>query len=202
MNTARARRREQALALVALAAGGALGFGAASRTWGTATLDSGLSDTRISVTGGDLLPLTTAISLVALAAVVAVPAVRRAGRRIIGGVLALLGAVQAVTAEVAVLRLDERVASWVASDAGESTGGSASEVATSPGWGLAVVAAGALILAAGLLAAVRGPSWPAMGARYERPDRAGEPGSRAEPSEEAPNARETWDALDRGHDPT
>ncbi|WP_157987553.1 TIGR02234 family membrane protein [Jiangella endophytica] len=189
-------RREYLGALLLLAAGGVLGLVAASRPWGTGEQSSSLSVTSTTVSGSDLLPLAPAVALVALAAVVAVPAVRRVGRRIVGVVLAVLGAVQAVMAAVVLPDLSGRVSDWLAT--GPEAAGPVDSVSTSPVWPVAVVVAGLLVLLAGLLVAVRGPSWPSMGARYERsggraPRRAPKP---------AEGNRATWDALDRGDDPT
>ncbi|PZF84369.1 Trp biosynthesis-associated membrane protein [Jiangella anatolica] len=186
-------RREYLGALLLLAAGGVLGLVAAGRTWGTGAESSSLSVTETSVSGSDLLPLAPAVALVALAAVVAVPAVRRLGRRIVGGVLAVLGAAQAVMAVVVLPDLDGRVADWLAGS--PESAGPVESVATTPLWPVAVALAGLLVALAGLLVALRGPSWPSMGARYERAGRA----ARAKP---AAGNRATWDALDRGDDPT
>ncbi|WP_162606493.1 Trp biosynthesis-associated membrane protein [Jiangella asiatica] len=187
-------RREYLLALALLVAGGALGLLASSRPWGSAQQPSSLSVTATTVSGSDLLPFAPAVSLVAIAAVVAVPAVRRVGRRIVGAVVALLGATLVVSALLAVLDLDGRIESWIVDAPGSS--GPVSEVSTTPGWGLAVTAAGVLVLAAGLLIAVRGPRWPSMGAKYERTPRG------RTTSGEVKGGREAWEALDRGDDPT
>lgn len=193
-----AARREYTGALLLLAAGGVLGLVAASRPWGTARLSSSLSVTSTTVSGSDLLPLVPAAALVALAAVVAVPAVRRVGRRIVGGVLAVLGVLQAVLAAVVLPDLGGRVRDWLAASPDDL--GSAADVTTSPGWAVAVAVAGLLVAAAGALVTVHGPGWPSMGARYERT------GSRPrrEPAARKPaeGNRATWDALDRGDDPT
>lgn len=45
---------------------------------------------------------------------------------------------------------------------------------------------------AGILAIAHGGRWPALGSRYER----------AAPAPDAADERATWDALDRGEDPT
>lgn len=193
-----APRREYLGSLVLLAAGGVLGLVAASRPWGSAEVSSSLSVTSTTVSGSDLVPLAPAVALVALAAVVAVPAVRRLGRRVVGAVLAVLGLVQAVLAALALTDLAGRVRDWFESSPdGPAPAG---EITTSPAWAVAVVVAGLLVTAAGALVAVHGPGWPAMGARYERP--AG--GERAEKAAGRPaeGNRATWDALDRGDDPT
>ncbi|TDD69677.1 TIGR02234 family membrane protein [Jiangella aurantiaca] len=190
-------RREYVGALLLLAAGGVLGLVAASRTWGTAEQSSALSVTSTTVSGSDLLPLAPAVALVALAAVVAIPAVRRLGRRVVGGVLAVLGLVQALMAALALADLRGRVSDWLTT--GPEATGPVDSVSTSPAWAVAVVVAGLLVAAAGLLVAVRGPSWPAMGARYER---SGGRAPRRTASKPAEGNRAAWDALDRGDDPT
>lgn len=193
-------RRQYLATLVLLAAGGVLGFAAASRPWGSARTPSTLSGaTEVSVSGSDLSPVAPALCLVALAAVVAVPAVRRAGRRVVGVVLAVLGGGLAVVAVQALIDLEGRIRAWVAD--GPGLAGSVDEVSASPWWPVALAVAGAMILAAGVLTLVRGPRWPSMGARYERPQsKRGEstPGSDDEPTD----PRQAWDALDRGDDPT
>ncbi|SED80593.1 TIGR02234 family membrane protein [Jiangella alba] len=190
-------RREYAGALLLLAAGGVLGLVAASRPWGSGEQSSSLSVTSDTVSGSDLLPLAPAAALVALAAVVAVPALRRAGRRVVGGVLAVLGVVQAVMAVLVLPDLAGRVSDWLTT--GPESAGPVDSVSTSPVWAVAVALAGLLVALAGLLVAVRGPSWPSMGSRYERT--AGRASRRA-PAKPAEGNRATWDALDRGDDPT
>ena len=51
--------------------------------------------------------------------------------------------------------------------------------------GVASLPRGALLALAGAFVAVRGPRWPALGARYE-----------------VVTEHDAWDALDRGEDPT
>ena len=63
-------------------------------------------------------------------------------------------------------------------------------VAVSAWWLIATVS-GLALMVCGLLALVEGPSWPRLGARYSRPSAGA-----------APSAAATWDALDRGEDPT
>ncbi|WP_035812404.1 Trp biosynthesis-associated membrane protein [Jiangella gansuensis] len=190
-----ASRREYLLTLALLAAGGLLGLAASSRPWGSARQPSSLSTTVTTVSGSDLLPYAPAVSLVAVAAVVAVPAVRRIGRQIVGAVLAVLGVTLVVSALLAVLDLADRIETWMGDSPG--TAGPVTDVTTSPAWGIAVLVAGVMVLTAGVLTAVRGPGWPGMGAKYERPARRdtadGEGGA---------SSRDTWDALDRGDDPT
>jgi len=194
------QRRQYLATLLLLAAGGVLGFAAASRPWGSARMPSSLSQaTEVTVSGSDLSPVAPALCLVALAAVVAIPAVRRTGRRVVGSILAVLGCGLVVVAGQALLDLDERVHTWVADSPGLT--GTVDEVSVAPWWPVALAVAGIMILAAGVSTVVRGPSWPSMGARYERPGASG-PERSAGSDEAAPDPRQAWDALDRGDDPT
>ena len=193
-------RRQYLATLVLLAAGGVLGFAAAARPWGSARTPSTLSGvTEVSVSGSDLSPVAPALCLVALAAVVAVPAVRQVGRRVVGAVLTVLGCGLALVAVQALLDLEARIRRWVADSPGLA--GSVDEVSASPWWPVALAVAGGMILAAGVLMVVRGPSWPSMGARYERPQ---SPRGDATPGsgDSSTDPRQAWDALDRGDDPT
>lgn len=63
--------------------------------------------------------------------------------------------------------------------------------ATSPD--LVGVTGGVLMALGGTWAVLRGRDWPAMSTRYERGDRAQAPST---------SRHATWDALDRGQDPT
>ncbi|HKS98852.1 MAG TPA: Trp biosynthesis-associated membrane protein, partial [Rugosimonospora sp.] len=91
-------------------------------------------------------------------------------------------------------------------------------VAAGGGYGLASVAgvrvawpvlclpAGMLVAAAGMFAAVRGRSWPALGARYERPRAVPQISAVEEDQVQrigpSPSDVAMWDALDRGEDPS
>ena len=67
---------------------------------------------------------------------------------------------------------------------------------------LAVLAA-LLGIAAGLLAVLRGRTWPAMGRRYERAGAAAsQPAAARRPETDEDRAQAAWKALDRGEDPT
>ncbi|MEV4617151.1 Trp biosynthesis-associated membrane protein [Asanoa sp. NPDC049573] len=62
----------------------------------------------------------------------------------------------------------------------------------STAWPALTVAGGVLVVVAGLAAVVVGHRWPGMGARYDR-----SPNTRSTGGE-----TDTWNALDRGEDPT
>ncbi|HET6729533.1 MAG TPA: Trp biosynthesis-associated membrane protein [Jiangellaceae bacterium] len=196
MTGTRALRRGYPAALLCLAAGGALGLVAFTRTWGEAAVDDGLVTTTVQISGRDLVSLGPAVALLALAAVVAVPATRRTGRRLVGAVLATAGLVTAAWAAVVTIDLTARTAQWVGSRGGDVTG-----VQTAPGWAVLGAAASVLIAGTGLAVLVRGAGWPALGRRYERRAARSDPPAAGDPSD-LRAGRETWDAMDRGEDPT
>lgn len=216
-------RREYAAALLAGAVGAGLILLAVRQHWARAvfTPPKPLSSQVVDVSGADLVPLAGALAVAALAGLAAVVATRGAARRAAGILLALFGAAAgaAVTASVTAAAVVSVAAGHVASPesaavtgaAGSTTGGSAGSaavvVAGSAGhavmsgtpWRLAVLAGSLLIFAAGLAAALRGPDWPVMSARYDAPRRRGHSdGQRARPRDSA----SMWESLSGGDDPT
>ncbi|MGW2209040.1 TIGR02234 family membrane protein [Streptomyces sp. NPDC001781] len=193
---ARSARRSLALALLSGALGAALALLATRQRWaeGTATVAGGRFP--LTATGSDVTGVPAALAVVGLAALVAVFAVRRAGRFAVAALLALSGAGIAAAALAGVAdgsALDEKAAS--------TTGDTSATVQalSHTAWPYAAVAGGGLILLAGLLALLYGNRWPAMSGRYERGT--GRPRRSARPVDpERPE--EIWKALDRGEDPT
>jgi uncharacterized membrane protein (TIGR02234 family) len=191
-----ARRRGYPAALSCLVAAGAAGLLASGRPWGEAAVDDGLVSTTVQVSGRDLVPLAPAVALLALAAVVAVPATRRTGRRLVGAVLAATGLVAATWAAVVASDLTARTAKWAGAGGGDVTA-----VQTSPAWAVVAAVAALLIGGTGMAVLVRGPGWPALGRRYERRAARPDPPAAVD-SSESRTGREAWDAMDRGEDPT
>ncbi|GII76902.1 membrane protein [Sphaerisporangium rufum] len=188
--------RERPACAVAAAAGAGLVLVAAGRTWATVRLSGGLGGPArpVAVGGGELAPALVPLALAALAAMVAVFAARGALRRGIGAVICLLGPAIAVAA----LRgaTAGRAAEAAAEHSTLSAAARAASVSVVWAWPAATLAGAAALLAAGLLAAVRGGRWPGMSGRYER-------AAAAAPRSARPaGARSLWDALDRGDDPT
>lgn len=195
------------LTLSVLALGAVLALVASGRVWAAVELTGGLGQgtgSTVDVRGSDVVPVAPALSLVALAALLAVPATRRWGRRVVGGVLAATGAGLTGATLVTALDLRPRVVRWI--DLGDVSG-TLDSLAAHPWWPALTVLAGVAVMACGLAVLLRGPRWPAMGARYERPVR---PSARnrsttseaVESSSAVERPAETWDALDRGEDPT
>ncbi|WP_018350809.1 Trp biosynthesis-associated membrane protein [Longispora albida] len=145
--------------LLAVAAAGT-GLFLATREWMTETVarPAPLPPETVTRSAADLMPWLPAACAVALAGAGALIATRGIARRVVGVLIALSG-----------------LAIVAGSNYGELPLSAANAVC------------GALVAAAGTLAALRSSAWPVMGARYERkPDRPGD----------------LWDALDRGEDPT
>ena len=189
-------RRELALALAALVVGGTTCLVFAGKAWGEVAVDDGLTTTAEQATGRDLLPLAPAVGLLALAAVVAIPATRHVGRFVVGLLLVLAGLATAIGSARLARDLPSHVVSWASQGAAESVHGAAAH----PAAALLTGAGGLLVAGVGVAVVLRGPTWPAMGRRF---DREGRPG--AKPKTDATrsvSSRDSWDALDRGDDPT
>lgn len=193
----RAGRLSLAVALLAGALGAAVALLATRQHWseGTATVAGGAFP--LTARGSDVTGVPAALAVVGLAALVAVFAVRRSGRLLVAGLLALSGA---GTVAAAVLGASD--SSALDEKAAQATGDTAATVNTlshTP-WPYAAAVGGALILLAGLLALRYGRLWPTMSGRYER---GGAPRSRPRARAVDPERpEEIWKALDRGEDPT
>jgi uncharacterized membrane protein (TIGR02234 family) len=220
-------RREYGLTLLAGAVGAGLILLAARERWAQAvfTPPKPLTPQVVGVSGADLVPLAGALAVAALAGLAAVIATRGVLRRAAGVLLALFGAGAgaAVTAAVTAANVLSAAASHVASPesaaitgaAGSTTSGStggAAVVVTGAGhavmsgapWRFAVIAGALLVFLAGLATALRGPQWPVMSARYDRPARRGGATS-GPPGAAAGRPRDSasiWESLSGGEDPT
>ncbi|MFJ9816283.1 TIGR02234 family membrane protein [Streptomyces sp. NPDC101151] len=193
---ARSGRRSLAVALLGGALGAAVTLLATRQRWseGTATVAGGAFP--LTARGSDVTGVPAALAIVGLAALVAVFAVRRAGRHVVAALLALSGA-----GIVAAALLGASDGSALDEKAAQTTGDTSATVAalSHTGWPYVAAVGGVLILLAGLLALRYGRLWPAMSGRYERG--ADRPRRTARPADpERPE--EIWKALDRGEDPT
>jgi len=209
-------RRQFGLVLLLGAAGAALVVFAVRQTWAQAvfTPPRPLPAQQISVTGQQLVPLASALALAALACLAAVIATRSAARRVAGALLAALGAAAAVAAGTGIRASSVLTAAQAGAAAGtlggSTTGGTspggashAVVIAGSPGhalvtgasWQAAALIGAAAIVLAGLATVWRGPRWPVMSARFERPGQ--QPRQRA-----AADSATMWESLSRDLDPT
>jgi uncharacterized membrane protein (TIGR02234 family) len=219
-------RREFALVLLLGAAGAGVVILALRQTWAVAvfTAPRPLPAQDISVSGQQLVPLAGALALAALACLAAVIASRSAVRRAAGALLALLGAGAGIAA-IAAVRASGVLAAARASAAAGALGGSTTSGTTPGGPVHAIIIAGsgghvvmsglpwrevaacgaAAIVLAGLATAWRGPRWPVMSARFERPrsgDAAAATPARAAAASPAADSATMWESLSRDLDPT
>jgi uncharacterized membrane protein (TIGR02234 family) len=220
-------RREFVLVLLVGAVGAGLVVLAARQGWAHAifTPPRPLPAQDIAVTGQQLVPLTSALALAALACLAAVIATRSVLRRAVGVLLAVLGAAAAAAVLVS-LRASAVLAAARASalsgplggstTSGSPSGGAVHEIVVAgPGraimagapWRAAAIAGAVAIVLAGAATAWRGPRWPVMSARFERSPGghggAGSPpvigGSRGVAP---PDQHSMWESLSRDVDPT
>jgi Tryptophan-associated transmembrane protein (Trp_oprn_chp) len=93
--------------------------------------------------------------------------------------------------------------SGAASGAAVVLTGTGHAVMTGTPWRFAVLAGALLVFLAGLATALRGPQWPVMSARYDRPPRgaAAGPAAPKEPGRRRDSAS-MWESLSGGEDPT
>lgn len=185
------KTRALVAALAGVAVAGVLILVAGSRVWASATVDvPGAPTSRVSVTGRTVEPSLPALGIALLALAVAVIAASGVMRRMVGAVVALLGAAAVGTA------IAGRGAVSSALTAHEIGDANIPVHATANGWWVMAAVGGAIALLVGVVVAARSARWAAMGSKYEAPaPRTTVPAS-ADPSETA------WDALDRGEDPT
>ncbi len=195
--SARAGRLSLAAALLCGALGAAVALLATRQQWseGTARVAGGAFP--LTAQGSDVTGVPAALAVVGLAALVAVFAVRRAGRLAVAALLALAGAGTVTAALVGASdgsALDEKAAR-ASGDTSATV-----EALTHTAWPYVAAVGGALILLAGLLALRYGRLWPAMSGRYER---GGAPRERRRaPAVDPDRPEDLWKALDRGEDPT
>ncbi|MFE9935637.1 TIGR02234 family membrane protein [Streptomyces hirsutus] len=195
--SARAGRLSLAVALLCGALGAAVALLATRQQWsrGTATVAGGSFP--LTANGSDVTGVPAALAVVGLAALVAVFAVRRAGRFAVAALLALAGA-----GTVAAALLGASDGSALDDKAAEVSGdtSAAVEALSHTAWPYVAAVGGLLLLLAGVLALRYGRLWPAMSGRYER---AGAPRPRRTAAAGDPDRpEELWKALDRGEDPT
>ncbi|WP_433548114.1 TIGR02234 family membrane protein [Streptomyces sp. CA-294286] len=190
-------RRSLAAALLLGALGSTVVLIASGQTWTSATAAvAGIGARTVDADGQSVTGVPAALAVVALAALVAVFAVRGAGRVLVSALLALSGAGAALAS---VLGANDRAA--LDEQAAQVSGDLAATVTglTRTAWPYVTAGGALLILAAGLLALRFGGSWPGMGGKYER---AGSPRTPTRKPADPERPEELWKALDRGEDPT
>jgi uncharacterized membrane protein (TIGR02234 family) len=195
--------RERGLTALLCAAGAGLALLAAGRPWATVKAEDAITPFSQHLTGHDLGGTATALAWAGLAGLAALFATRGRVRSGVGVLIALFGAGVVYGSAAAVQR------AHVLSVAGDKS--ALLKIGAHPAldvnlWWMASVTGGVLLVAGGLIAAVRGTRWPGMSARYERD---GAPAARPAPREDAASGGASaqdpsalWKSLDRGEDPT
>jgi uncharacterized membrane protein (TIGR02234 family) len=183
--------------LAAGAVGAAVVLWAAGETWARGKAPAAGSLLPVSVSGKAVSGLPDALAVVALAALVAVFAVRGVARGVVSVLLALCGAGTVWAAAAGAVATGPLNAA-AAKTAGLTT--ATAQDVTHTAWPWIAVLGGVLLLTSGVLAVARSASWPAMSARYERDGSPKPRAARRAPDPEHP--AELWKALDRGEDPT
>lgn len=138
---------------------------ASGQTWAEGKAAVGGGSLPLTADGQDVTGLPAALAIVGLAALVAVFAVRSAGRLLVAGLLALSGLGAGASAYLGAsdsAALDEKAA--------QTTGDASATIdaLSHTAWPYITAAGGLLILLAGLLALRYGKLWPTMSGRYER----------------------------------
>ena len=176
-------KREYALAMVLVVGGALLTWFAYGRSWveGPPCTDELVPGCGAVTTGAALEPTGGAVALTMALTSLAVIPTRGRGRQAVG---VLLMGLAGAGAAVAVSSRSLSSSSW---------------------WWVALLGS-ALGLIGGLVVAWRGPSWSTMSTRYERTSSTpaagtGQPADQGEGPEEL-GAKEAWDAMERGVDPT
>jgi uncharacterized membrane protein (TIGR02234 family) len=195
---AEAARKELGAAVLGSIGAGGLALVSGGQAWAriTAEREAPLPPVSGVLSGAEAAPLVPAAGLVLLASAVALLAVRGPGRAVVGLVMAAAGGVLAwsgVRALAGGLTDASADLPGIGREAGRVT------VDVTVAWPVLALVAGLLGIGAGLLAVLRGRTWPAMGRRYER---AGAPVPARRPENDEDRAQAAWKALDRGDDPT
>ncbi|WP_338676124.1 TIGR02234 family membrane protein [Streptomyces sp. SCSIO 30461] len=195
-SSAASSRRSLAAALLLGAVGAAVVLLASGQTWAQGAADAVGGTVPLKADGREVTGVPAALAVVGLAALVALFAVRRAGRLLVSALLAFSGAGAAIAAFLGAGgsgTLDEQARRTT------GTSDAAAEALTHTVWPYVTAGGGLLILLAGLLALRYGSSWPAMSGRYER--EGGAP-RKTRKATDPDRPEELWKALDRGEDPT
>ncbi|GGQ60094.1 TIGR02234 family membrane protein [Streptomyces pilosus] len=197
--SARTGRLSLAVALLSGALGAAVALLATRQQWSEGTVTVAGGPFPLTARGSDVTGVPAALAVVGLAALVAVFAVRRAGRLAVAGLLALSGA--GIVAAALLGASDRSALNEQAAKASGDTSATV-EALSHTAWPYVAAAGGALLLLAGLLALRYGWLWPAMSGRYERGGAAARPRRKQAARVDPDRPEDLWKALDRGEDPT
>jgi uncharacterized membrane protein (TIGR02234 family) len=186
-------------AVLLCAAGAGLSVSAGGRQWATVRAQDTLVPLSSSLTGHELTGAATALGWAGLAGLAALFATRGAVRAAVGVLLTVFGAVIAYSSVTAV---GHRHVLAAAAGKSQLLGLAGHPVVGTTAWWAVSAAGGLLLLAAGLLATVRGARWPGMSARYDPAGATAASASRVPAGSGSADPLGMWKSLDRGEDPT
>jgi uncharacterized membrane protein (TIGR02234 family) len=188
---ARSRGRPLALAVVGLLLAALALWGASRGTWLTATWDVPVRGRVVTTAlGADVEPVLGAWAVLALAAIGGLLATSGWGRRVVGAIVALAGIWALVRAVTGLVGSDPSALPAAARQPGRLDALQVTAV-----WPVLAAVGGLLLVATGVLVALRAGRMPRLGARYDAPAGRGPGGS-------DDDERGLWEALDAGEDPT
>jgi uncharacterized membrane protein (TIGR02234 family) len=198
-----AARRELGIAVAGCVLAAALVLIAGGRTWVRFSVSlAPLPAVRGAATGHQVAATITSLGLVVLAAAVALVATRRMGRQLTGALIVAVGAVTVVQSLTVSADPTGAVRDQVASATGRVGIASSAVSAAVNGWPWVTGVGGLIAVAVGVLTAIRGRRWPAMGRRYDAATQRGQASLAGATAGRPPDETSMWDALDRGDDPT
>ena len=196
------RMRSKLWLLAGVAVSGAVALYGATQVWVTLLLaDGAAAFDRLEVTGQQLNQSLSPIALAALAAALALTIAGPAFRRVLGVLVALLGAGVAAIASAALGDAPAAVAGRLAEATGIAGSSSQHLVTGSETSPLIIVtlAAGIALVLLGLLVLLLSGRWKAAGRKYES-EAGHEP--RAHLASAEPDRISDWEAMNDGEDPS
>jgi uncharacterized membrane protein (TIGR02234 family) len=192
--------RQRLLAVAIVVAGAGLALLTAGRAWVTQRITGVPGVVALTASGSQVAPSVGALAVVAGAAAVVLLIAGRLVARLAGLIAALAGA--GMVAVVAGVLADPRAAAAPAVPGATGRAGPLPGAASPSASVWFALVGGLVVLAGGLLAAVRGGRWTVPGRRFE----ADAARDRSRPGKKdvdgAPDPVAAWDALSRGEDPT
>lgn len=196
---ARSSTRAKATAALLAAVGAGVILLTVGRGWAHGDVTSPITF-RVTASGSQLTGVPYGLGLAGLAGALALFAVRRIGRYLVGAVLALAGAGTVYAVADRLSRLDDALRTQAGT---QGLGADAKFVdVDNTLWPYLTILGGVLLCLAGIYTLVRGRSWSGLGSRYEAPAAvAGAARAEAGPAAEV-TARDLWDAQGRGTDLT
>ena len=192
---ARSSAKAKGLAALLAAVGAGVIVLTIGRGWAHGDVTSPITF-KVTASGSQLTGVPYALGLAGLAGALALFAVRRIGRYLVGAVLALAGAGTVYAVADRLSKLDDALRA----QAGTQGLGADAKIVDIDNtlWPYVTILGGVLLCLAGLYTLLRGRTWSGLGSRYEAPATAAAAGK---PAGQV-TARDLWDAQGRGSDLT